>query len=336
MSKELTAQQFADKLEVTRQLIYYHAKKIPAQDKVYNEDNKLVFTPDQQEFLKSFMTDTLNKEKDDLEDEDLDQPVSLAEEESELNWAKPEFTYDPELAKQIALVMQNEAAAEAGGSLTTDQDGKTPTDPETSLTDPCSASDQATPSQERVSHQQSVKALDKETLTDSSTGTRLSNDKDKGPQKDQESNDKPISDKETIDKVDERDKELLEDKMSNEEAGGSERLLGEEATSQLDNEAAVLEYIQEVVREQLQEKWRQDEEERQMLLEELNTKNQQISDLHQLLDQQQQLMLVTEQKNQQLLDLVNQQSRQLRHTHLLRDSHDWVPSKRWLKYVFND
>ena len=104
----------------------------------------------------------------------------------------------------------------------------------------------------------------------------------------------------------------------------------------LRNEAAVLEYIQEAVRDQLQDKWRQDEEERQMLLDELNTKNQQIADLHQLLDQQQQLMLVTEQKHRQLLDLVNQQALQLAHSPFVRGREDWIPNKSWLKHAFKE
>lgn len=62
MSKNLTAQQLADEIKVTRQLIYYHAKKLPKNSKTYDEDNTLVFTPEQQEILKSYMTDTL-KEK---------------------------------------------------------------------------------------------------------------------------------------------------------------------------------------------------------------------------------------------------------------------------------
>ena len=62
MSKNLTAQQLADELGVTRQLIYYHAKKLPKNSKTYDDDNTLVFTPEQQDILKSYMTDTL-KEK---------------------------------------------------------------------------------------------------------------------------------------------------------------------------------------------------------------------------------------------------------------------------------
>ena len=86
----------------------------------------------------------------------------------------------------------------------------------------------------------------------------------------------------------------------------------------------------------MQDKWRQDEEERQMLLDELNTKNQQIADLHQLLDQQQQLMLVTEQKHRQLLNLVNQQALQLAHSPFVRGREDWIPNKSWLKHAFKE
>lgn len=54
--KNLSVQEFADELGVSRQLIYYHAKKIKEDDKVYDETNRLVFTPEQQLKLQSFMT----------------------------------------------------------------------------------------------------------------------------------------------------------------------------------------------------------------------------------------------------------------------------------------
>ncbi|MGF3076236.1 hypothetical protein [Facklamia sp. P13055] len=128
MEEYLTAQEFADELEVTRQLIYYHAKKIPNEEKVYNEENRLVFTKEQQKLLKSFMTDTFDtqieetvkakaenknevtKEKSQNYEESIkDKP---GEENTEsldhLTELKRDFSYDPELAKQISFVLENE------------------------------------------------------------------------------------------------------------------------------------------------------------------------------------------------------------------------------------
>ena len=91
----------------------------------------------------------------------------------------------------------------------------------------------------------------------------------------------------------------------------------------------IRQFIESTVKEQLQEKWLQDEEERQYLIEELQTKNRQISDLHQLLDQQQQLMLLTEQKNHQLLDQIN--ALQIGHS----ESKPIKASKDWVKQFFD-
>jgi len=87
MSKNLTAQQLADELGVTRQLIYYHAKKLPKNSKTYDDDNTLVFTPEQQDILKSYMTDTLkekasnkNEKKSEKEiEESLDSNIKIEE-----------------------------------------------------------------------------------------------------------------------------------------------------------------------------------------------------------------------------------------------------------------
>ncbi|MBG9981317.1 DUF536 domain-containing protein [Facklamia lactis] len=239
MSKDLTAQQFADELDVTRQLIYYHAKKIPPESKVYNDERKLVFTPDQQKFLKSFMTDTpLDREKDSnesslratsqIEDSQLaDNQENQNKILTESELVKPEFTYDPELAKQIALVLQNEKLAKVDGKETVKD------------------------------------------LTDS---------------------DKDSTGQNKIEKMN-------EESYEHEEPG--------EEKNRLANEEAIKEYIKEIVQEQLQEKWIQDESERNLLIEELNAKNKQITELHQLLDQQQQLMLMTERKNLKVMETMN-------------------------------
>lgn len=97
----LTAQEFADELQVTRQLIYYHAKKIPKNEKVYNKENKLVFTAEQQDFLKSFMTDTFGQS--DLQEWDENKTVL---EDSESQLVRREIPHDPDLAEQIKKVIQ--------------------------------------------------------------------------------------------------------------------------------------------------------------------------------------------------------------------------------------
>ena len=334
MSKELTAQQFADKLEVTRQLIYYHAKKIPAQDKVYNEENKLVFTPDQQEFLMSFMTDTLAKEEAG-EEEDLDYSGYEVEEGSDIEWERPEFTYDPELAKQIALVLQNESLAKQKREML-HEDPSSEAAPSQTKASQRIASDKALHRQAGGDQEKVLKSSDpikesKDQRADKMTNR--SNDKlVKSASHDKKQTDKETNDKETND----GDKAPFQNfQVEGESTHGSQHD-PEGQASFLRNEAAVLDYIQEAVRDQLQDKWRQDEEERQMLLDELNTKNQQIADLHQLLDQQQQLMLVTEQKHRQLLDLVNQQALQLAHSPFVRGREDWIPNKSWLKHAFKE
>lgn len=331
MSKELTAQQFADKLEVTRQLIYYHAKKIPAQDKVYNEENKLVFTPDQQEFLMSFMTDTLTKEEAG-EEEDLDYSGYEVEEGSDIEWERPEFTYDPELAKQIALVLQNESLAKQKREMP-HEDSSSESAPSQTKASQRIASDKALHrqvggDQEKVSNSSDPIKESKDQRAD-----KMLNDKPvKGARHDKKQNDKETFDKEPND----GDKAPSQNFQVEAESSHWSQHDLEGQASFLRNEAAVLDYIQEAVRDQLQDKWRQDEEERQMLLDELNTKNQQIADLHQLLDQQQQLMLVTEQKHRQLLDLVNQQALQLAHSPFVRGREDWIPNKSWLKHAFKE
>ena len=85
MSKNLTAQQLADELNVTRQLIYYHAKKLPKDSKTYDEDNTLVFTPDQQAILKSYMTDTVKEKNTSKEEKKISEKESVRTENSEEN-----------------------------------------------------------------------------------------------------------------------------------------------------------------------------------------------------------------------------------------------------------
>ena len=64
----------------------------------------------------------------------------------------------------------------------------------------------------------------------------------------------------------------------------------------------VKDFIQQVVKDHLESQKKIESEERQTLIGELEEKNSQISTLHKLLDQQQQLALVAEQKHQKLLE----------------------------------
>lgn len=79
--KNLSVQELADELGVSRQLIYYHAKKIKEGEKVYDETNRLVFTPEQQLKLQSFMT---------LEDDDAEESNDSKESKDVLQDEKTE------------------------------------------------------------------------------------------------------------------------------------------------------------------------------------------------------------------------------------------------------
>ncbi|MGX7109008.1 hypothetical protein [Facklamia miroungae] len=263
MEDYLTAQEFADELEVTRQLIYYHAKKIPKEEKVYNKENKLVFTKEQQYLLKSFMTDTfdtqtdheaeMTKQKNQTNIADKSDKVDDLEHLTEI---KRDFTYDPELARQISLVLENER--------------------------------------------------------DSSNSPLSEN----------------IKDPETIKAKNAIEKE--ENEKTKEELYSMEHI------------EAIRSYIENTVKTQLKEKWFKDEEERKILVNELNEKNKQINDLLQLVDQQQQLMLLTEKKNNHLLETIDklQMDSGLNQTIYKSndkntDSINSLKSKTWLQRLFS-
>lgn len=73
-------------------------------------------------------------------------------------------------------------------------------------------------------------------------------------------------------------------------------------TSTHEKSVTVKDFIQQVVKDHLESQKKIESEERQTLIGELEEKNSQISTLHKLLDQQQQLALVAEQKHQKLLE----------------------------------
>lgn len=215
MSKNLTAQQLADELNVTRQLIYYHAKKLPKDSKTYDEDNTLVFTPDQQAILKSYMTDTVKEKNTSKEEKKISEKESVRTENSEEN--------------------------EKNMGENTDK----------------SASNALTNSVSNV-----------------------------------KSNDKADDVKESAN----QEIEVTSDKVTSEEDDS------DNDTASYEKTVTVKGYIQQAVKDHLEMQKKTDSEERQTLIGELEEKNAQISTLHKLLDQQQQLALVAEQKHQKLLD----------------------------------
>lgn len=227
MSKNLTAQQLADELNVTRQLIYYHAKKLPKDSKTYDEDNTLVFTPDQQGILKSYMTDTL-KEKNAQKNEKL--PI------------------------EKTTVVQEKSSVE----IEKNSESKDDSNDKTKL--------------ENVSN---------DVTNDKSTV--LTNDKTKG-----------------VKEFDKDDEGSLEEGVKSN--GTSENVGNEEGTASYEKTVTVKDFIQQAVKDHLEVQKKVESEERQTLIGELEEKNAQISTLHKLLDQQQQLALVAEQKHQKLLD----------------------------------
>lgn len=216
MSKNLTAQQLADELNVTRQLIYYHAKKLPKDSKTYDEDNTLVFTPEQQNILKSYMTDTvkekiLSKNEEKKSEEKAPVIGEPIEEKQEVNEEKQE--------KTVTNAVSNAASNE------------------------------------------------------------VSNDKRK------------VVEEDDVQTTKEHGVFVKEDgSPSNVEKASPEKSV------------TVKDFIQQAVKDHLDLQKKTDSEERQTLIGELEEKNAQISTLHRLLDQQQQLALVADQKHQKLLD----------------------------------
>ncbi|PMB84726.1 HTH domain-containing protein [Dolosicoccus paucivorans] len=81
--KNLSVQELADELGVSRQLIYYHAKKIKEDEKVYDETNRLVFTPEQQLKLQSFMTLEDDETQESKESEDVLQDVKVEKDDKD-------------------------------------------------------------------------------------------------------------------------------------------------------------------------------------------------------------------------------------------------------------
>lgn len=227
MSKNLTAQQLADELNVTRQLIYYHAKKLPKDSKTYDEDNTLVFTPDQQGILKSYMTDTL-KEKNAQKNEKL--PI------------------------EKTTVVQEKSSVEIEKNSESKDDSNDKT---------------------------KLESVSNDVTNDKSTV--LTNDKTKG-----------------VKEFDKDDEGSLEEGVKSN--GTSENVGNEEGTASYEKTVTVKDFIQQAVKDHLEVQKKVESEERQTLIGELEEKNAQISTLHKLLDQQQQLALVAEQKHQKLLD----------------------------------
>lgn len=122
MSKNLTAQQLADELKVTRQLIYYHAKKLPKNSKTYDEDNTLVFTPEQQDVLKSYMTDTLKEKNTQKIQPKLDEKNSeTSVEEKEVTEANKNETWNTTPTNKLSNDVSNDVSNELSNMSTNDK-----------------------------------------------------------------------------------------------------------------------------------------------------------------------------------------------------------------------
>jgi len=231
MSKNLTAQQLADELGVTRQLIYYHAKKLPKNSKTYDDDNTLVFTPEQQDILKSYMTDTL-KEK-----------------ASNKNEKKSEKEIEESLDSNIK-----------------------------------------------------IEEVDKKNLNESKENkeSHTIQNEEKTDEKVESSLEKEVTN------ADSNDKSKIATDVKPELSSVKDDNVGYEGdsfeTSTHEKSVTVKDFIQQVVKDHLESQKKIESEERQTLIGELEEKNSQISTLHKLLDQQQQLALVAEQKHQKLLE----------------------------------
>lgn len=223
MSKNLTAQQLADELGVTRQLIYYHAKKLPPQEKIYDNDNTLVFSPSQQNVISSYMTDTIKDTKNETQHKNTNDVKANALTHSEGQKARIIQT------KQVTNKATNSLSNVKTASLT-----------------------------ESLSKEKEEEALSTET-----------NDANQEP---------------------DNNKEQREVSVSN--------------TENTNRSESVKMYIQQVLRDQVGALYpvQQQEQMNEKLFAELEEKNQQISTLHKLLDQQQQLAIIAEQKHQKLLD----------------------------------
>lgn len=235
MSKNLTAQQLADELGVTRQLIYYHAKKLPAQEKIYDDDNTLVFSPSQQSEISSYMTDTIKDTKSEHQNKQINDVK-----------ANTLTTTEGEKAR---IIQTKQVSNKAANSLSAKVSNELSNDPTSGFTNNLT---------EGVSNEKEETLLNVE-----------SND----------SQPKQTDDKEEV-----------EVSVSN--------------APDTNRSESVKLYIQQVLRDQIGALYpvQQQEQIQESLFAELEEKNQQISTLHKLLDQQQQLALIAEQKHQKLLD----------------------------------
>lgn len=367
MTKDLTAQQFADKLGVTRQLIYYHAKKITPAEKVYNDENKLVFTPDQQIYLMSFMTETLpdyegeslKEEEQKIKDtsvkdqsvkddsavksinkiEETDEPLKGYSEstDSKEEDIKVDFPFDTNLAEEILLIRQNEEAMTEKSKLSFTKNKKENNDP---VISPSDKTKDLEVTGEKKTEASKVNFTEENDKPKTNRQTPLTNDKDiKQELSKVESNDdltteinksksteSLVTNGKNIDKYDQileanplkdiwpkdnkiRKPESQQDKQEI-KTNENDKQLSKKAKIQdspaLPSQLEVKQYIQTVVRNQLQDLWTIEDNERVLLVEEINVKNQQIADLHKLLDQQQQLMLISEQKYEKLLTTLSE------------------------------
>lgn len=249
MSKNLTAQQLADELNVTRQLIYYHAKKLPQNEKIFDDDKTLVFSPSQQNQISSYMTDTAKEPK-------VEMPINSKQKNE---------------SKELTSVYEEKARIIHSDTVSNNLSNKMTKEQPSGLTDAQVKDDVK---EEKNDNVKEISRMDKLTKED---GDKESNELD-------------------AQMSDDKDKLTESPTDSNKSVASS----------------SVKFYIQQVLREQMEAVYpvQQQEEALQMLVVEIEEKNQQISTLHKLLDQQQQLALLSEKKHQRLLDTLGVEDEQ--------------------------
>lgn len=391
MTEDLTAQQFADKLGVTRQLIYYHAKKIAPAEKVYNDENNLVFTTKQQAYLMSFMTETFTPIKQDSEensslipshenmgkDEKIEPSLesivskndeyesikreSLVENKNE-EVSKNEFSFDPELAREILLVRQNEEKSEINEQATEfqklhDKDfigkDKELSDKSPDKTGVLNHTVKLKNDDKGNREDESVKSSSKSMVSNKDMHAHLvtKSDESSTPERTEQELIKEAN--ETHNQIEKSSLTANDNQSSNETMAMDKEIPNQQNNKTLNNmtndqgnltsenmpthltQNIIKDYIQSVVRSQLKDLWLSDESERELLVEEINVKNQQIAELHQLLDQQQQLMLITEQKHSKLIDTLNQQLEQLEYSSIIETAGIYTNSEEENQQVEN-
>lgn len=114
----LTVAEVSDALDVSRQLIYYHVKKIPDEEKIYNRSNQLVFNHEQVELLKQFMENKFEDENELSNKETLDEKSFVTKKALEDKTA-----LSPSIKTQTSLSKDKETKEETETAMTLTKEG---------------------------------------------------------------------------------------------------------------------------------------------------------------------------------------------------------------------